>query len=102
MGGIRDRKFLCPDPSQAVVLIALSGARHPKSISLKPPILGDKNFWFFYFSCILASETVESSYLNSLTTGIFQIPFDNKINNKTDWVISISINNSFLCTTFCS
>ena len=61
-----------------------------------------KNFWFYHFCSILALETVESSYPYLLTTGIFQIPFNNKINNKTDWVISISINNSFLCTTFCS
>jgi hypothetical protein len=61
-----------------------------------------KNFWFYQFCSILALETVESSYPYLLTTGIFQIPINNKINNKTDWVISNSINNSFLCTTFCS
>jgi hypothetical protein len=34
-----------------------------KNCFVKPPLLLYKNFWFFHFCCILAFETVESSYL---------------------------------------
>lgn len=34
-----------------------------KFVSLKQVVDLHKNFWFYHFCCILALETVESSYL---------------------------------------
>ena len=64
---------------------------------------GYKNFWFYHFSRIIASETVESSFPNLLATPVFFKSIHHQINILTDGLILYSIKNySFLCTIFCS
>jgi len=60
-----------------------------KTALLNQSLLPYKNFWFFLFCCILALETVESSYLIYSQPVFFKSHFINKIENK-HWVISIS------------